>query len=336
MLSNVEAARYEHGCSPGRLPDSIRQRLLNPSALPQPLAFKLTESSKQGKRPSQEDSHFIKQESEGLLIGVFDGHGGQKVSNYLAQQFPQRFFETLRKTDDVFRTFEEIANAINGEILRKPEYDFMGSTGLVSFIDPKVGIVYTMTVGDSEAKLYGDNEEYPLSLVRDWSCPEERARVEVIYGKEKIKEHYKDVGAIAKEKGWDFAKCLRFPQRVRLNVSRAFGDKHVAYVDRNPLVVMKPEITMHPIEPKQTLVLACDGLWDYAKDKVIDLLEQTESQAMRLQRTASSLGTFALDECSSTDNVTIIAIKVFVVNEEPTAAGSGSSKRIKIDPDENS
>lgn len=56
----------------------------------------------QGWRINMEDAHIIKEVKladgqKGLLVGVFDGHGGEEVSKYAEENFEKTFLTEMAK-----------------------------------------------------------------------------------------------------------------------------------------------------------------------------------------------------------------------------------------------
>src|SRR5581483_2581006 len=125
-------------------------------------------------------------------------------------------------------------------------------------------LIYTATVGDSEAKIYrsmkGKLKSIPLSNVRDWSFKKEAIRAFLATQDPKILETWIDS---------DKPKKLRFnPQKVLfggINACRAFGDKQFAEVEGKAGLIVKPKITVQELKPGDRLFYACDGYWDFVK-----------------------------------------------------------------------
>ena len=103
-----------------------------------------------------------------------------------------------------------------------------------------------------------------------------------------------------------------------LSVSRAFGD-----FDCKPEVSHVPEIfdyelnTENGVVSDKFLVLACDGLWDVmTSQEVIDFILEKMSHITNIETCDNSgrnnialmLGTYAINEKKSEDNVSIVIV----------------------------
>ena len=92
-----------------------------------------------------------------------------------------------------------------------------------------------------------------------------------------------------------------------LNVSRALGDRYLTEFSPFPVVSHKPKITVHQLQSKDTLILACDGLKDYVPEQEI---VQEVTKAPSIQNLAQRLVRHAIEEKKALDNVTVLALKV--------------------------
>lgn len=276
--------------------DKINERLENPIKL----SFSHSIAIAQGKRESMEDAHFFAQTPEGLLMGIFDGHGGAEVANFAAKNWTKTFLKFLHESDsNPYSAFINTANHLQAEILSKPGWKYQGSTALVCFIN-SAGLIFTATIGDSEAKIYHKNLwvtlSYPLSCVRSWSSPREARRAAEALNQPEIAEKWPK----------RHSKMLRFPYRDSgVNVSRALGDHFCSKINEKPGVIHKPKITVSEINPGDILVLGCDGLWDFVvESQMIKLVEEVPIEDL-----AKHLVNFALECAQSTDNITVMAFK---------------------------
>lgn len=257
----------------------------------------------QGKREHMEDATFFEQTEDSVIIGLLDGHGGSFVSKYIASKFPQRFYETLeRLKGNIHQAFEVVFENLQLEIAMTREWSHMGSTIVVSYIDKKKQLIYTATLGDSEANIYRVIDDtiksIPLSCVRDWSSKKDSLRASSALGKHHI------------AKDWlnhPDPKSLRFPLRsFGVNVSRAFGDCGLVGLNKQSAIIQKPKITVNRLMQNDKLILACDGLKDFALEEDIASLVETTSIEMLPQK----LVQFALNDCRSSDNVSVIAVEI--------------------------
>ena len=100
-------------------------------------------------------------------------------------------------------------------------------------------------------------------------------------------------------------KVVKHSYRVcNINISRAIGDADaVVGAQKMRALSCEPEITVNILEQGDVVVLACDGLKDYVKEKEMVTLvaEKVDDLAKHIVETALK---------STKDNVTVIALKV--------------------------
>ena len=277
---------------------------------PEPLTFVKTEYSDIGmSRPRMEDAHFCISLPEGTLLGVFDGHGGDRVAKYANTQFQEGFSDALSKANgNPHQAFEFLFDKVEKEIHRRIEWMFEGSTAIVSFIDKK-NTIFTATLGDSVANIYRKiNKHYlsvPLSVARDWSSHKEAKRAA------------ESLRVPSIETCWFLSYNPKELRLHGLNVSRTLGDvsAKLSSPPDSPGIICKPKITMHHLRPDDLLVLSCDGLKDYSKERAI---LQILSSLNEDQNPAEALGTLAKSAMTSHhgDNITIIALKAMETASE--------------------
>lgn len=103
----------------------------------------ITTATAQGRRPYQEDDYFWTEIPEGVLMGVFDGHGGDEVSDILAEMFPKFWsvFDGLDYPQMLVKMFAAAATLTEGY--------HAGSTASVVFIPSDEKTAYIAVLGDS-------------------------------------------------------------------------------------------------------------------------------------------------------------------------------------------
>jgi len=230
------------------------------------------------------------------FYGVYDGHGGKYVSEYLSENLPKYFLnkETkfpLTKTY-INYVYKNIQDDLNENHHSKALH--CGSTCLVVMqyksAKDNYHYIHILNTGDSRCVICRDNIGIPLTKDHKPHWPEERYRIEELGGK-----IYFD--------GDDY--------RIKdLSVSRAFGD-----IDASPYVTCMPDSYRYKLEKNDKfLILACDGLWDKLSNQEVVNFILTETYdnttTKRINKNiniAKKLGEYAI-KCGSTDNITIIIV----------------------------
>jgi len=262
--------------------------------------MKVYSYSLQGKRPSQEDQHIHVLNLEGSnkemnninFFGVFDGHGGKKVSHYLRNNLPNFFLNKFDKniyaknnsfTKYTNQVYDFLQNNLKEKHPRAVEY--CGSTaciGIQTKDDKDKNIFWVINVGDSRAVLCNkEGKGLQLSVDHKPNLPEEKKRIESLGGKISFD-------------GSDW--------RVKtLSLSRAFGD-----LDCCPYVTHLPNIYKYKINSKDKfIIMACDGLWDaLSNQEAVEYVRDLQFKNFT-GNYAKQLGQHALDK-GSYDNVTVI------------------------------
>ncbi|MBS0629688.1 MAG: protein serine/threonine phosphatase 2C family protein [Verrucomicrobia bacterium] len=315
MIRNSEKALKEHQSSHA-VPS--KEALMQMESTP--LTLNPTFADDIGPRPTMEDAHLFMEIEQGTLAGVFDGHGGKEVSAYASEQFQNRFSAVLKTHNgDAFRAFEVLIHEIQLEVAKKPQWNGIGSTAVVSFIDKETHQIITATLGDSEANLYRSKESIALSVVRDWTCKKEALRLINAFG---------TIAQLWINKFGSNPKNIRSHLQYGVNVSRAIGDVSETGTKEKPLVIHKPKITINKLQKGDILVLACDGLKDYVPEQEItDIVFNAQpihsySRAFfnwiasafccpeEPKTLAQKLVHHAVHTRSAKDNVTVFAIEV--------------------------
>lgn len=276
-----------------------------------PLQFSHAISENIGYRTKMEDARFYTENKQDLLTGIFDGHGGPEVSNYANEEFKNRFSQTLEEENgDVRKAFVNLIDKIHYEVAKKKEWNDIGSTAVICFIDQKTHLIYTATLGDSEANIYRkvgtEMKSIPLSCVRDWSSKKDALRMSKAFG----------LPWIASQWPTEEPKGLRSRIFIGVNVSRAIGDISETGKKEKPIVIHKPKITVNKLKSKDILVLACDGLKDFLtpESKIVAIINQIlEAGSKSLAGSISTNLVYAAlrnMKKGSSDNVTVVAIEV--------------------------
>ena len=267
----------------------------------------------QGRRPTMEDEHEYGPTRFGYFAGVYDGHGGTRVSIHLKSTHTGLLKQSLDKfnhitSDDLaslsIKKNEDIMKAINDSYVALDQQITARALGDGSWSDGSTAVnayivgrrLFIANAGDSEAivvKSSGTNTEaIEMTTVHKPVHNQnsaERTRVEQLGGK----VYYNRVFGM-------------------LAVSRAFGD--IQY--KNPTaeqnyVIAEPAISMLELDDQHKFViLACDGLWDVLDHKeAADIVIEQHAEGKNLDQIAQYLVDEAHANLSS-DNISVVVIQL--------------------------
>lgn len=199
------------------------------------------------------------------IFGLFDGHGGDQLSNFLSENLSYVILDNMEKVDIstkpqrekniplvLSKSFTNVQRYIHKHFLEK--FRFQGSTALIVLkIDKEL---YTANVGDSRAIFFGTQSGlYQLSEDHKPNLPREKSRIEKMGG-------YIS-GAISRV--WKNEKR----EGIGLSTSRSLGDLH-SYLPhkRDYLISPIPDVTKLNIKSDESyfIVLGSDGVWDVLKN----------------------------------------------------------------------
>jgi serine/threonine protein phosphatase PrpC len=293
----------------------------HPEALAIEKAF--SSVSVKGARPSHED-FFSKKESDNFtFIVLLDGHGGKAVAEFAGHALLECMSYLEQNCDNLKLAIETVFELVQKQIRKNLKWNAMGSTAVCCFIQKKTGLVYTATLGDSEANIYrkvGESiKSIPLSCVRNWHSLKDSVRYANFYASRSFSYLFSSgEGAAASspealqkaEVDKILAKIRSQPSKIvrtkhmGLNVSRSFGDDSPK--DKH-LVIQKPKVSVFEIKPKDILVIACDGLKDYVSEsKIIEQISLKDAENNLAQRLLDCVPGKAI---ASPDNVTIACLE---------------------------
>jgi len=261
-----------------------------------------------GRRPSMEDEivvarHIAPNGTHFCLFVVCDGHGGDRVSRFVAKRWPELLFGFLdgssgggtQSCDDAKLTYalrESIAacnDLVHADLLRAPQARLDIGTTLCALLLVDNCRLFSVNVGDSRALAVTTNgllwRAKPLTVDHRPGRIDERQRIEMLGG------------FVMNHDGVD---------RVmgNLAVSRALGDFHlVPYVCAEPTidgpVLLEPHIG--------ALVLCCDGVTDVLTDEDIAAVVATGCAHSGAESAAKALRNAAFERGSG-DNISVLVI----------------------------
>lgn len=206
--------------------------------------------SLKGERTSNEDQHNIvlnMNSNEDVakinFYGVYDGHGGKFVSEFLSANLPQ-FFTSSKvsyplNVNYVNNVYDEIQKVLYTKHVDKSTE--CGSTCLVvcHYKENESEHINVINTGDSRCVLCRNNIGIALTKDHKPDWPDEENRI-------------MHLGGIIRQ---DKYGTYRIND---LSVSRAFGDK-----SSEKFVTHRPDIYKYTLTKKDKfIIIACDGLWD--------------------------------------------------------------------------
>lgn len=215
-------------------------------------AFEVGFAEMNGWRGSMEDAHVIHIQDDWGFFGVFDGHGGDKCSEFIARRYKEEIEANGPPPDD--QAMKDMALRLDQEWLDRGESS--GSTGTFVIVTPIAGGKFKLrvgNVGDSRillgrrsGEIYpGPGTDHGLTVDHKPDLDSERARIEAAGGT------VQNVTGVARVNG-------------DLAVSRAFGDSQHKQPDTKPAeeqqVSALPELTDFECDSSDILVLVCDGI----------------------------------------------------------------------------
>lgn len=194
--------------------------------------------SLQGERERNEDAVKVlfSKKSKKVLVGIFDGHGGDFVSKFLGNHLLSslsHYTEPHMIQDEFHRVQQHLRTHC-----RKESYE-CGSTVLVCRVDPSKNHLQVINLGDSRAILCGENNTC-RTLTTDHKPSTSQERLRLTTGGHRIQ--------------WDEEDQL---YRVDgYSVSRSMGDLVSSGICQDC------DVTNYSLRGAKYLVMGCDGLWD--------------------------------------------------------------------------
>eukprot|EP00826_Nyctotherus_ovalis_P018209 TRINITY_DN1542_c0_g2_i8.p1 TRINITY_DN1542_c0_g2~~TRINITY_DN1542_c0_g2_i8.p1 ORF type:complete len:379 (+),score=74.60 TRINITY_DN1542_c0_g2_i8:118-1254(+) len=225
-----------------------------------------------------------------FMVGIFDGHGGERVAQYLAEQFVHRFLTHYHASTSVSKTFLSTFETLEEEIremaVNKLITESEGSTAIITLLlNHELHLAY---IGDSEAVLIKKETAQIVEL-----CPELDLAGKNIQEADRVR----NAGGIILNVGQT--------ERVQgeLEVTRSFGATKY-----KPYIVAQPHLASFNIEEGDFLVMASDGLWKVlTKGEVLTLVIQYKN--MPENEIAEKLYEEATKK-DATDNITIVVVNL--------------------------
>lgn len=216
-------------------------------------------------------------------FAVFDGHGGDLVSNYLRENHNKKLLELLQKDVPVEEALKKSFLDINEDIKNRMDTD-AGSTAVVGLLVENT--LYVANAGDSHAVLSKNNKSIRLTVEHNLQNPDELDRVRSVVEADCFE------GNIVNSVG----------NGVQ-NISRSIGDKDFLGVIAEPFT-MPYELTTEC----EKIIVASDGLWRVLPDQeALNLIRDIKDP----KEAAEILIKVAKDkEMDSKDDISVIVVNL--------------------------
>lgn len=254
------------------------------------------------------------------LCGVFDGHGGEEVAEFVKQHLASVLTKTLKyhnkegfTEEGFYIAIKHACRALDEAVKKDDNLSSQGSTVVFSLcIGNKI---YHACVGDARIAVLTKDS---IKLVtQDAKVENERYAKKIKANGGKITSEETPIGLIYKV----------YTDEKKLAVARAIGDWHMGQKDGKPAISAEPKITctnLDDIEGPVYLIHTCDGTWAHrieynAKDKALKVLPELTlnpktlhkhvnillEKGYSMEEIAKSIGCGAINE-GSNDNITFL------------------------------
>jgi protein phosphatase 2C len=234
--------------------------------------------TKQNARQYQEDRYIVKQYKLGTFFGLYDGHGGSDVSQYLCDNLTSHF-SSMRGSikTKMFEAFKK------SETYCLENFPVGGSTALVAFLG-KDNILHYAWAGDSRLVCENGCATHDHKPIEEG----EKKRIELNGGK---------------------LAFYGVPRIHGLAVSRSIGDRDVKNAGIGQVIAVPEYDSVELTKNNRFFVMASDGLWDtLSNEKVIDEV-QSKYEKNSAEYIAEYLADLAIEK-GSKDNITVIVAKL--------------------------
>jgi len=266
-----------------------------------------------------------------MLLGVFDGHGGDRCSKFVAKHIieslegsAETLASPLQALERAFLETEKrwMEHALEEECLQE------GSTAAVVLLSG--AWLYLAIVGDSMAVIGRNNgtEAFvPIAGHRP-SSPGEALRLRSRHPRAKVSSD----GHRLEHPVWN-------GDLVNLGLSRSFGDalfKHEKFItpevaaDGGSGIVCQPSLWGHQLTSNDDfMILACDGLWDSVEPAAaVDVVRQVWASGLPPMAACHSLA--ALVRSSGTPGKMDDRTIMVVYFNHPTVLNQASLGRLEV------
>ena len=241
-----------------------------------------------------------------IILEIFDGHGGDKVSTYLQSNFSNIYKKYLDETKkNIEKSLSLAFSKLDNDLREVPNIEDQGSTGtIIHIIRDKNDrlFVYNGNVGDSRATLISPRKIERLSKEHRASDKEEKKRVLSEGG---LIFHGRVNGELMLTRSFgDFA----FKQNAKTTALRkAASTGEVGRFRKG--VICEPYIAKVEIDQSvdnQFLFMASDGIWDVISEEEIQ-------QLIKVNNDTKYLSSLIMEKAlikQAWDNLSIFVVKL--------------------------
>jgi serine/threonine protein phosphatase PrpC len=242
--------------------------------------FKPSVKAIKGIRPYMEDENFIGPGSR--FVGVFDGHGGAKVSKYIKDNLYVQYVAAVASCPnpdfpskvDIKEAITAAFGKVDDEVQATRHWMLQGSCAVAVIIhtDEVSGVdtIISANIGDSRAILSRAKRAIDLTSDHKPNVLAEKKRIEKLGGKVKW-------DGSTDEKGRPIEGSGVYRINGNLATSRAIGDR-----TERPFVSAVPEVREVNMEINdEFIILASDGVWDVmTSQETVSFVNNLMSQAI--------------------------------------------------------
>jgi serine/threonine protein phosphatase PrpC len=244
--------------------------------------------SAQGPRPTMEDTMIVKSIGKGrAFVGVFDGHGGDRVAKYCAENAPKLMSDILRLNPDIPSAIRTLYRKLDEDC--KEFGETCGCCAAIAIVTRDR--VWFSNCGDCMI-VYEDKDGI------HWGSQDHKV--------DKETHRLQSLGGLITH--WD--GCARI--FGTLNIARSIGDWNL-----KTYVISDPFVTSVNIKESGlvSFSLASDGLWDVmTKDDYVSNLKTWYGMSPSYEKALTNVVAQAY-RYGSTDNVTCIYCSIQSTNQ---------------------
>jgi serine/threonine protein phosphatase PrpC len=245
-----------------------------------------------GPRPEQEDvvDIHISGEKSQVFAGVYDGHGGVEVANYLKQNLRNRVLAKIKEVDSPHEAFEQSFDEMDKAICQTYEAEGTGSCAAVLTIAGDA--LMCANAGDCDGCLCKNGQAYELTTRHNCSNINEVQRIRNAGGKVVT-----------------FGGGLRVG--AELAVTRAFGDAVLKSSPDGRGLCACPDITLIRLDgTEEFAILGSDGLFEKfpSKQELINVTKRLLRQTRDVRRAAEELVDLTVNHRNTRDNTSAVII----------------------------